>query len=108
MVEYELMAVPGGRPEAARAFNTLVPLVGGVFHRAGALAGVKVPTLLLWGERDATLPVSLGEAAARALPDARLLRLPVGHSPQLEQPEGVLPALLAFLDAGGPRGPVGK
>jgi pimeloyl-ACP methyl ester carboxylesterase len=101
-LEYALLCVPGGRPRATRAFNTLVPLTGPVFHRAERLAGVKVPTLLLWGERDGTLPVSLGEAAARALPDARLLRLPVGHSPQLEQPEVVLPALLAFLDTGGP------
>ncbi len=97
MVEYELMAVPGGRPEAARAFNTLVPLVGGVFHRAGALAGVKVPTLLLWGEKDETVPVGLGEAAAKVLPAAKLVRLPVGHSPHLDRPDLVYPALKEFL-----------
>ena len=33
---YELLAVPEGRSRAARAFNTLVPLMGGVFHRLRA------------------------------------------------------------------------
>ncbi len=98
-VEYELMAVPGGRPEAARAFNTLVPLVGEVFHRAGALAQVKVPTLLVWGERDETVPVGMGEAASKVLPNSRLLRLPVGHSPHLDRPDLVYPALTSFLAA---------
>ena len=53
---YELLTVPGGRPEATRAFNTLVPLTGGVFHRFERLGEVKQSTLLFWGEHDAVLP----------------------------------------------------
>ncbi|HEX5748753.1 MAG TPA: alpha/beta hydrolase [Archangium sp.] len=83
---YELMTVPGGRPEATRAFNTLVPFTGGVFHRYERLGEVKQPTLLYWGEHDTVLPVSLAEAAAKVMPDARLVRVPAGHSPHLEQP----------------------
>jgi pimeloyl-ACP methyl ester carboxylesterase len=86
-MEYELMAVPGGRPEATRAFNTLVPLTGGVFHRFERLGEVKQPTLLLWGEHDTVLPVSLAEGAEKALPQARLAREPAGHSPHLERPD---------------------
>lgn len=96
-LEFELMSVPSGRPEAARAFNRMVPLVGDVFHRAGQLAQVKVPTLLLWGERDETVPVSLAEAAAKVMPAARLVRLPLGHSPHMERPDLVYPALKTFL-----------
>lgn len=96
---YELLAVPGGRPEAARAFNALAPLTGPVFHRRERLSEVKVPVLLVWGERDETLPVSLADEAARGLPQARVLRVNCGHSPQLERPERVLPELKAFLDA---------
>ncbi|PTL78622.1 alpha/beta hydrolase [Vitiosangium sp. GDMCC 1.1324] len=87
---YELLTVPGGRPEATRAFNTLVPLTGGVFHRFERLGEVKQPTLLFWGEHDTVLPVSLAEAAEKALPHARLVRVPAGHSAHLEQPERIL------------------
>jgi len=89
-MEYELMAVPGGRPEATRAFNTLVPLTGGVFHRFERLGEVKPPTLLLWGERDTVLPVSLATGTEKVLPHARLVRVPAGHSPHLEVTADVL------------------
>lgn len=95
---YELLAVPEGRPRAAKAFNTLVPLVGGVFHRGEQLASVKQPVLLVWGEKEDTLPVSLAVEAAKQLPEVRLLRVMAGHSPHLERPEVVLPALKAFLE----------
>ena len=89
-MEYELMTVPGGRPEATRAFNTLVPLTGGVFHRFERLGEVKPPTLLLWGERDTVLPVSLATGTEKVLPHARLVRVPAGHSPHLEVTADVL------------------
>ncbi len=95
-MEYELMTVPGGRPEATRAFNTLVPLTGGVFHRFERLGEVKPPTLLLWGERDTVLPVSLATGTEKVLPQARLAREPAGHSPHLEQPDSVLRHLKRF------------
>lgn len=97
---YELLAVRGGRPRAAKAFNTLVPWLGGVFHRRAQLASVKQPVMLVWGEKEDTLPVSLAVEAARHLPEVRLLRVVAGHSPHLERPEVVLPALKAFLDDG--------
>jgi pimeloyl-ACP methyl ester carboxylesterase len=89
---YELMTVPGGRPEATRAFNTLVPLTGGAFHRYERLGEVKQPTLLYWGEHDTVLPVSLAEAAVKVMPDARLVRVAAGHGPHLEQPDSLLSA----------------
>jgi pimeloyl-ACP methyl ester carboxylesterase len=95
---YELLAVPGGRPRAAKAFNTLVPLVGDVFHRGEQLGAVKQPVMLVWGENEDTLPVSLAVEAAKRLPEVRLLRVMAGHSPHLERPEVVLPALKAFLE----------
>jgi pimeloyl-ACP methyl ester carboxylesterase len=99
---YELLAVPGGRPRAAQAFNQLVPLVRGVFHRREQLASVKQPVLLIWGEQEDTLPVSLAVEAAKRLPEVRLLRVVAGHSPHLERPEVVLPALKAFLEDAPP------
>jgi pimeloyl-ACP methyl ester carboxylesterase len=98
MLGYELLAIPDGRPRAAKAFNTLVPLMGAVFHRREQLATVRQPVLLVWGEREDTLPVSLAVDAAKRLPAVRLLRVVAGHSPHLERPEVVLPAIKAFLE----------
>ncbi|MFY0580219.1 alpha/beta fold hydrolase [Cystobacter fuscus] len=101
-LDYELMTVSGGRTEATRAFNMLVPLTGGVFHRRERLGEVKPPTVYLWGENDGVLPVSLAEAAVRAQPSARLVRVRAGHSPHLEQPECILSALGISSDLGVP------
>jgi pimeloyl-ACP methyl ester carboxylesterase len=43
----------------------------------GELARVRVPTLLVYGDRSACLPT--GERLSRVLPDARLVTLPGGH-----------------------------
>ena len=40
------------------------------------LARLRVPVLLVHGEQDADVPISVSENAARLLPDARLLRIP--------------------------------
>ncbi len=101
-LDYELMTVRGGRAEATRAFNTLVPLTGDVFHRCERLGEVKPPTVYLWGEKDGVLPVSLAEAAVRAQPSARLVRVPAGHSPHLEQPECILSELRTSSSPGAP------
>jgi 3-oxoadipate enol-lactonase len=52
------------------------------------LAEIAAPTLVIHGSEDRMLPVSNGEAIARAIPGARLERLEgVGHLFWLEQPE---------------------
>ena len=65
------------------------------------LQALRVPTLLIWGERDRFVPAAHARRAARHLPDARLhLIAGAGHSPNWERPEEVLAALLPFLDEG--------
>ena len=64
----------------------------------GALAAARTPTLVLWGERDAVLPVRQLSAAGAALPHARTRVLPgVGHMAQIEDPDGFLRELAEFL-----------
>ncbi|MFP2928683.1 alpha/beta fold hydrolase, partial [Pyxidicoccus sp. 3LG] len=98
-LDYELLSVSGGRDAAARAFDTLVPVTGAVFHRRERLGEVTAPVLLVWGEKEDVVPLSLAEEAARRFPQARLMRVDAGHSPHQERPERVLPELKAFLDA---------
>ena len=65
------------------------------------LRRIVAPTLLLWGEQDAMIPVSNALDYERAIPGARVERLPgVGHVPQEEAP-GSVALVRAFL-AGAP------
>lgn len=59
---------------------------------------IDVPSLLLWGREDRVVPLSVGEALARALPHARLEVLDAcGHMPPEEMPEASLAPVLRFL-----------
>ncbi len=64
------------------------------------LARIKSPTLLLWGENDAMIPISNAADYLRAMPTAKLVRLPnLGHLPFEEDPERSLPVVAQFLSA---------
>lgn len=57
-----------------------------------------MPTLIVWGERDNTIPLAHGRAAYQAAPGARFESLPgVAHFPHLEDPAALADVLLDFL-----------
>ncbi|MGP9820359.1 alpha/beta fold hydrolase [Salinarimonas sp. NSM] len=59
------------------------------------LGALDMPVTLLWGERDAWIPVSQGERLARMIPGARLVPVPeAGHLVQEDAPESVVAAVL--------------
>jgi pimeloyl-ACP methyl ester carboxylesterase len=62
------------------------------------LAGVNVPTLLLYGDHDVRAPLPVAQALHSAIPGARLVILPgVGHASSVEAPELVSAAIRDFL-----------
>ena len=62
-----------------------------------------VPTLILWGERDAVLPREEQERRAAAIPDATLRVYPeTGHAVAWERPEWVVRDLETFMRGGHP------
>ena len=64
------------------------------------LAAIKVPTLVLVGDRDALTPSDRSEEMAAIIPDAGLMVIPeCGHASTLEQPEAVNAALIDWLAA---------
>lgn len=66
---------------------------------AGRLRGV--PTLLLWGERDAVVGLEASRATLELLPGARLEIIPgAGHLPHQERPGAFVEALERFLGGG--------
>jgi len=62
------------------------------------LRQIKAPTLLVWGEADAMIPVSNAQDYLQALQSSRLVSWPqVGHLPQEEAAELSLQAVSDFL-----------
>ena len=62
------------------------------------LPKIEARTLLIVGERDAAVPPSVSEAAARRMPEAELVRLPgLGHIAHEEAPALVAERIEAFL-----------
>jgi pimeloyl-ACP methyl ester carboxylesterase len=57
-----------------------------------------VPTLVVWGDRDRTIPIHHGLAAHRAIPGSRFVTIPgAAHFPHLERPDELAGALLEFI-----------
>jgi pimeloyl-ACP methyl ester carboxylesterase len=116
-----MTAVATSRPRFARRLGIDVLRAGPASILRGALYAVRadvrerardvrVPTLLVWGERDPLVPPELAGEWQRAIPHARLVLLPhTGHVPMVEQPRAFAAALEEFLDDPGDlrgRGPV--
>ncbi|MGP3968310.1 alpha/beta fold hydrolase [Streptomyces sp. 6N223] len=62
------------------------------------LPRITAPTLVLWGELDALVPVAHGERYAELIPGARLEVLPgVGHAASLECPDELAARISDFV-----------
>src|SRR5919201_375685 len=96
---------PLERPGARKAFiQTLRSVIDVHGQRVSARDRLYLlrgfPTLVVWGERDNTIPASHGEAAHHAVPGSRLVTLPrAAHFPHLEDPEGLSEALHGFIES---------
>ncbi|MHB8243594.1 MAG: alpha/beta fold hydrolase [Solirubrobacteraceae bacterium] len=57
-----------------------------------------IPTLIVWGERDRTIPIEHGRLAHAAIPHSTFKTIPgVAHFPHLEDPHALSELLLDFL-----------
>ena len=65
--------------------------------RQADLARIRVPTLLIWGDKDELVPVTIGYKLAQAIPGARLSVLQnVGHMVAVESPSEFARLVSAF------------
>jgi pimeloyl-ACP methyl ester carboxylesterase len=89
--------------ERRKAFlSTLRAVVGTEGQRVAALdrlyLAAAMPLLIVWGERDAIIPVSHGETAHEQLAGSRLeIFEDVGHLPQIEAPGRFVAVVERFL-----------
>ncbi|MCE2870808.1 MAG: alpha/beta hydrolase [Oxalobacteraceae bacterium] len=90
---HDLMCAPGVRKSiATRVHQTLLK------DPVPMLKSIRADTLLIWGERDAMIPVANAKDYMGAIATSRLVVLPdIGHLPQEEQPQLGLLALQKFL-----------
>ena len=70
-----------------------------------SLSRLRLPTLLVWGEHDALVPVAFGELYQRAIPGARLTVIEhCGHAVYMERPDAFLAEVLPFMRCDPVRG----
>jgi pimeloyl-ACP methyl ester carboxylesterase len=66
------------------------------------LPDVKVPTLIVWGEKDSIIPVRDANEFERLIPDSRkLVMKDTGHIPMAERPQAFNDVLTDFLAESG-------
>lgn len=86
---WELLLYPGNRRATRERF--LTPRKDAAPE---AMARLRPPTLVLWGQEDALIPLEAGRWFAKTIPGAKLTVLPgVGHIPMEEAPDASVQAL---------------
>jgi pimeloyl-ACP methyl ester carboxylesterase len=93
-------------PDRSQAFNHAMRSVVQTISRGRGQAyraivnSVACPVLLVQGDRDRLMPVSVARSAARAHPDWTLAVLPgIGHVPQLEAPRETAELIIDWLSS---------
>jgi pimeloyl-ACP methyl ester carboxylesterase len=90
------------RPESLRT----ALLVMAEADERDLLPRIAVPTLLIWGERDARSPLSVARQFEKAISDTKLVVISgAGHVSNLERPEAFNDAVREFCRAHSPRSP---
>jgi pimeloyl-ACP methyl ester carboxylesterase len=89
----------GAREAFVQTLRAVIDIRGqrvGANDRLYLLGGM--PTLIVWGGRDRTIPIGHGQAAHQEVAHSTFVELPkAAHFPHLEDPEGLAAALDAFM-----------
>jgi pimeloyl-ACP methyl ester carboxylesterase len=95
---------PGAREAFLQTLRAVIDIGGQrVSARDRLYLLAAMPTLIVWGERDRTIPLAHGRAAHEAVPHSRFATLPrAAHFPHLEDPEGLAAVLRDFIESTEP------
>jgi len=102
-LNYDLMSRPGAQEAYLAALRSIATVFGArktvIRSIVDNLDEVTAPTLVVWGEQDAMLPVSHAHVAAEAIPDARLhIFERCGHCAPMERAEAFNALVSEFLN----------
>jgi len=95
---------PGARAAFLHTLRSVIDVHG---QRVSAVDRLyllgSMPTLVVWGERDNTIPLEHGRAVHEAVPHSHFETLPrAAHFPHLEDPEGLARVLAEFIESTEP------
>jgi len=98
----ELVIASRALPGYVDGFGSLLRSATGLWGRrvrasADQLAGLRHPTLLIWGSHDTHGPVSTGRRMVATMPDARLEVCGTGHLPWLDDAAACAALVREFL-----------
>jgi pimeloyl-ACP methyl ester carboxylesterase len=95
---------PGARTAFVQTLRSVIDIHGQrVSARDRLYLLDRFPTLIVWGERDRTIPLDHGQETREAVPQARFETLPkAAHFPHLEDPEGLARVLREWLETTEP------
>jgi pimeloyl-ACP methyl ester carboxylesterase len=95
---------PGARTAFVHTLRSVIDIHGQrVSARDRLYLLERFPTLVVWGERDRTIPVQHGRETLDAVPHARFETLPkAAHFPHLEDPDGLAAVLRDWLETTTP------
>jgi pimeloyl-ACP methyl ester carboxylesterase len=89
---------PGYLEAHLSVLRALVSPLGQREVLVGRLPSLKIPTLVVWGERDRVFPQSQARGVVTRLPEGSLALIPdCGHMPHVECPDRFLGALEGFI-----------
>jgi 4,5:9,10-diseco-3-hydroxy-5,9,17-trioxoandrosta-1(10),2-diene-4-oate hydrolase len=108
--DYQLSLLPGAHSSLLRTLRASANLWGfknetfrPVLERAKE---IRMPSLIIWGAQDRTLPLALGRRAAQVLPNAQLHIFDrCGHEPNMVLPDEFNQLVKAFLSDTNPTEP---
>jgi len=108
---YASLAGASNRKAFVRTMRGVIEPTGQSINASDRLyLAARVPTMLVWGDRDPIIPVAHAYTAHQAIEGSRLeIMDDTGHFPHVEHPERFAAVLVDFINSttGGPSGPEG-
>ncbi len=101
----DILKQPYARRGTTKSYAQWLPTLlladrGALSANVGSYASIRVPTFLIWGDRDTVTPLAQGRQLNRLIANSKLSVLEnVGHIPHIEAPEGLYDVLQKDLKA---------
>jgi len=94
---YERLNTPGALDAQMAVARSMDPEAFAPYR--ARFKDINIPTLVIWGEKDAWIPVQNGYRYANDIPGAKLEVIPrCGHMPQEEMPDRTVELILDFME----------